>query len=125
MDIAAFKVSHSVVTDKDATTLRAARVRSKSIGAMDEMSRKVQNASTYLLRRESHEHAQQPVSSRASSRGRWMEVQGKCKMQAHITSGVVMDVAAFKVSHSVDKDAAALRAARARSKSIGAVDESS
>jgi hypothetical protein len=57
--------------------------------------------------------------------GRWMEVQGKCKMQAHITSGVVMDVAAFKVSHSVDKDAAALRAARARSKSIGAMDEMS
>jgi len=30
-----------------------------------------------------------------------MKVQGKFKMQAHI-SGVVMDVAAFKVSHSVD-----------------------
>jgi len=46
-------------------------------------------------------------------------------MQAHITSGVVMDVAAFKVSHSVDIDAAALRAARARSKSIGAMDDTS
>jgi hypothetical protein len=51
--------------------------------------------------------------------------------QAHPISGVVMDVAAFKVSHSmdvvmdVDIDAAALRAARARSKSIGAMDESS
>jgi len=34
-------------------------------------------------------------------------------MQAHrITSGVVMDIAAFKVSHSVDNDATALRAAR-------------
>ena len=54
-----------------------------------------------------------------------MKVQGKFKMQAHIINGVVMDVAAFKVSHSVDKDAAALRAARARSKSIGAMDESS
>jgi hypothetical protein len=51
--------------------------------------------------------------------GRWMKVEGKFKMQAHITSGVVMDIAAFKVSHSVDIDAAALRAARARSKSIG------
>ena len=48
-----------------------------------------------------------------------MKVEGKFKMQAHITSGVVMDIAAFKVSHSVDIDAAALRAhARARSSSI-------
>ena len=44
-------------------------------------------------------------------------------MQAHIISFVVMDVAAFKVGHSVavDKDATALRAARARSSSIGAL----
>ena len=34
-----------------------------------------------------------------------------------------MDIAAFKVSHSLDIDAAALRDARARSKSIGAMDE--
>jgi hypothetical protein len=54
-----------------------------------------------------------------------MKVQGRFKMQAHIYRGVVMDVAAFKVSHSVDIDAAALRAARARSKSIGAMDNSS
>ena len=55
-----------------------------------------------------------------------MKVQGKFKMQAHIiSSGVVMDIAAFKVSHSVDIDATALRAARARSSSIGAMDESS
>ena len=50
-----------------------------------------------------------------------MKVQGKFKMQAHIISGVVMDVAAFKVSHSAgihDIDATALRAARARSSSI-------
>ena len=38
-------------------------------------------------------------------------------MQAHICRSVVMDVAAFKVSHSVDNDATALRAARARSSS--------
>ena len=49
-----------------------------------------------------------------NSAGRWMKVQGKFKMQAHITTGVVMDIAAFKVSHSVgiDIDATALRAAR-------------
>ena len=58
-------------------------------------------------------------------------------MQAHIISGVVMDIAAFKVSHSTgpdidgpdiggpDIDAAALRAARARSSSIGAMEETS
>ena len=46
-------------------------------------------------------------------------------MQAHITSSVVVDIAAFKVCHSVDMDAAALRAVRARSKSIGAMDNSS
>ena len=39
-----------------------------------------------------------------------MKVQGKFKMQAHSISGVVMDIAAFKVSHSVgmDIDATAL-----------------
>jgi hypothetical protein len=49
-----------------------------------------------------------------------MKVQGKFKMQAHITSGVVMDIAAFKVSHCVGSDihATALRAERARSSSI-------
>jgi hypothetical protein len=49
-----------------------------------------------------------------------MNVQVKFKMQAHLISSVVMDVTAFKVSHSVvdDKDATALRAARARSSSI-------
>ena len=54
-----------------------------------------------------------------------MKEQGEFKMQAHLTSGVVMDIAAVEVSHSVDIDATALRAARARSKSIGAKDESS
>ena len=55
-----------------------------------------------------------------------MQVQGKFKMQAHIIrSDVVMDVAAFEVSHSVgsDIDATTLRAARARSSSIGAMKE--
>ena len=49
----------------------------------------------------------------------------KFKMQAHISCGVVMDIAAFKVSHSVkiDIDATALRAARARSVSIRALVE--
>ena len=47
-------------------------------------------------------------------------------MQAHITSGVFMDVAVLKVSHSVgiDKDATALQAASAWSSSIGAMKKS-
>ena len=55
-----------------------------------------------------------------------MQVQGKFKMQAHRSSGVVMDIAALKVSHCsvCDIDATALRDARerARSSSIGALD---
>ena len=53
-----------------------------------------------------------------------MKVQGKFKTQAHM-SGVVTDVAAFKVCHSVDTDATALRAARVRSSSKGAIKEMS
>ena len=56
--------------------------------------------------------------------------RGKFKMQAHRISGVVMDIAAFKVGHSVGCDidatgATALQAARARSSSIGAMEEMS
>ena len=53
--------------------------------------------------------------------------RGKFKMQAHRISGVVMDIAAFKVRHRVivNEDATALRAARASSSSIGAMEESS
>ena len=49
-----------------------------------------------------------------------MKVQGEFKMQAHRISSVVVDIAAFKVGHSVgfDMDATALRAARARSSYI-------
>ena len=39
------------------------------------------------------------------------ESSGKgSKMQAHITSGVVMNITAFEVSHSFDIDATALQA---------------
>jgi hypothetical protein len=53
-----------------------------------------------------------------------MRIQREFKMQAH-RSGVVMDIAAFKVSHSADMDTTALQAARARSSSVGAMDASS
>jgi len=52
MDVAAFKLCLSAgIVDIDATTLRAARARSSSnsehtMGAMDAMPRKVQNACT-------------------------------------------------------------------------------
>ena len=85
---------------------------------MDESSRNVQiaNAHSSIL------HTQ----GSTQSAGRWMKVQGMFKMQAHII-GVVMDITAFKVSHSsgIDIDATALRAARMRSSSIGALDKRS
>jgi hypothetical protein len=53
-----------------------------------------------------------------------MKVHEKFKMQAHPCLGVVMDIAAFKVSHSIETDinATALPVARARSVSIGAME---
>jgi hypothetical protein len=56
-----------------------------------------------------------------------MQVQGQFEMQAHKTSGVVMDIAAFKVCHAAgsDIDATTLQAEKARSASTGAMDESS
>jgi hypothetical protein len=54
-----------------------------------------------------------------------MKVQGKFKMLKHPSRGVVMNIAAFKVSHSVETDIDAttiLRAARARSSSIHRCD---
>ena len=112
MDIAAFKVSLSVGTDIDATALRAARGQGQapSIGAvvkaqgkfkMEELSEKVQNASPHMLRRQNHDRAQQAVKFQGDG--------CKFKMQMHL-SGVGMDIAAFKVSHSAvtDIDATAL-----------------
>ena len=101
MDVAAFKVSHCIGFDIDATPLRAARVRSSSIGAMEEMSGKVQTASTHTLQCQSREHAHSSRSVQGPQfNGAMDESSGKgSKMQAHISSGVVMDIAAFKVSH--------------------------
>eukprot|EP00964_Phaeocystis_antarctica_P161347 scaffold133318_cov72-Phaeocystis_antarctica.AAC.2 len=45
------------------------------------------------------------TSTRNVPAGRWMQVRRKFKMQADIISGVVMDIAAFKISHSVGPDA--------------------
>ena len=56
------------------------------------------------ISRESSPPATHNMATVSKPVGRWMKVQGKFKMQAHIISGVVMDVAAFKVSHSVGKD---------------------
>ena len=71
---------------------------------------------------ESHEPAH---STSSQFNGAMDESSGRgSKTQAHISSGVVMDIAAFKVGPSVvcDTDTTTLRAARARSSSIGAVD---
>jgi hypothetical protein len=112
VDIAAFKVSHSIGPDIDTTTLRAARARSSSIhrgnGTLHAWVRF--GAKLTLPCHDTPPTVSIPL-------GRWMKVHGEFKMQAHITSSVVVDIAAFKVCHSVgiDKNATALRAARARS----------
>ena len=41
-----------------------------------------------------------------------MKVQGKDRGRAHPISGVVMDIAVFKVSHSINSNATALHAKR-------------
>ena len=66
MNIAGFKVSHSVGTDKDTTALQAARARSSSSGAMEEMPQTVQNANTHILRCQNHEHAHSSRSVQGS-----------------------------------------------------------
>ena len=56
------------------------------------------------------------IRTRDVPSGCWMKVQGKFKMQARSISGIVVDIAAFKVSHSFDQYATAqdLQAARER-----------
>ena len=72
------------------------------------------------IRGKAHRLPQTHMATVSTPVGRWVKVQGKLKMEAHQIGGVVMDNAAFKVSVSpkFDIDAAALRAARARSSSI-------
>ena len=85
---------------------------------MEEMPQTVQNANTHILRSQNHEHAHSSRSVQGSVQwGDGGNFRESSKMQAHRTSGVVMDIAAFKVSHSVviDIDATALQAARAGS----------
>ena len=100
-------------------------------GAMEEMSRQGKKASTHTPGRfvenirlvlvtplPCHRWRFHRPASRQRKRGQvpcgaMDESSGKgSKMQAHISSGVVMDIAAFKVSHSVgvDQDATALQA---------------
>ena len=80
--------------------------------------------SAHLLRRQVHEHVKFMSTRTAAGqfnfrfKGAMDESSGEgSKMQAHIISGVVMDITAFKVSHAVrgaevvtDKNATALQA---------------
>ena len=51
------------------------------------------------------------LQAKKRSIGAMDESSGKgSMMQAHIISGVVMDITAFEVNHSADKDATALQA---------------
>ena len=77
------------------------------------------------IRGKAHRLPQTHMATVSTPVGRWVKVQGKLKMEAHQIGGVVMDNAAFKVSLSKSSNATALRAARARSSSSGAMGESS
>ena len=65
--------------------------------------------------------------ARSGSIGAMDESSGNSRCKQNRRSGVVMDITAFKVSHpvGVDIDATPLRAARARSSSIGALEDGS
>ena len=58
--------------------------------------------------RKTHKALPRHTTNSEHTIGQWMHIQGKFKMQAHMPSGVVMDIAAFKVSHSGDTNATAL-----------------
>ena len=80
---------------------------------MEEMSLKVQNAALTCCDAEIKSTRTTAGQFKGQFNGAMDESSGKgSKMQAHISSGVVMDIAAFKVSHSVgvDIDATALQA---------------
>ena len=80
MDIAAFKVSHSVGCDKNATALRAARARSVSIGAMDESSQgkfKRQTNSPIPLRTHKAAYSQFSRAMERYVRGSWVRFGAK------------------------------------------------
>ena len=71
------------------------------------------------IRRKTHEALPRYTANSEHTIGAMDESSGKVQDAiAHIRSGVVMDIAAFKVSHSVDSDATTLQAARVRSSSI-------
>ena len=89
MDIAAFKVSHYVGSDIDATTaLRAARAGS-------------------------------------SSYGHWKKGLGKGRRRAHISPFVRIHGSVGQRCRAINEESPALPVARARSVSIGAMDEMS
>ena len=63
------------------------------------------------IRRKTHPALPQHNTNSEDTSGAMDDSSGKgSKVQAHIISGVVMDITAFKASHSVDIDATALQA---------------
>lgn len=65
-----------------------------------------------------------PQTHRVFQRGKEGQVRKGSRCKAHLSSAIIMDIAVFKVSHSVlHKDATALRARRTRPSSIGAMRE--
>ena len=105
MDIAAFKVSHPVGPDCNATALRAARARSSSIRAME---RYVRGFGTQTLTCCDVKNTRTTVSARVSSRGRWRKAHGQFKRRAHIVSLIGVHVAVGQRCRAVDEESPAL-----------------
>jgi hypothetical protein len=111
MDIAAFKVSHCVGSDIDATTIRPIIVIIDGAVVMDVAAFKVS-------------HSLDIDAAAMVAFATPIRIIPACGVRIHVgvnqrcrardvdpptitSSGVVMDITAFKVSHSVDKDATA------------------
>ena len=108
MDTTAFKVSHSAGCDKNATPLLATRARSVSIGAMAELSRKVQNASAHISLCTGKEQSK--------SSGAMDESSGNVqKEHTHIFCDVTVDGAVIQICCPVDSEATTLQVAKAKS----------
>ena len=81
MDIAAFKVSHCVGSDIDATTLQAEKARSASMGLWREYHRRFEMQTLTYCDAE----VTSTRTTVSQFKGHWMILQGKFKRRAHIS----------------------------------------
>jgi hypothetical protein len=122
MDIAAFEVSHSVGVDKDATALQAkSGARNIPLGQWMKCRRRFEMQTLTFCDTKITSTRTAAGQFKGQFKGAMDESSGNVrKASTNAGCGVVMDIAAFEVSHSfgIDIDATALRAVRARSRSM-------